>query len=79
MFGIYRFFTGVGTGAELMVGIPLVAEALAETQRAKVARRHDDRRRRSARLIGGQIYGLVGRYGWRYVLFTGVLPALILL
>ena len=37
MFGICRFFTGVGTGAELVVGsIPLVAEAFAEAQRAKV-------------------------------------------
>ena len=30
-------------------------------------------------LIGGQIYALVGPYGWRYVMFTGVLPALVLL
>jgi MFS family permease len=30
-------------------------------------------------LIGGQIYAWVGGYGWRYVMFTGVLPALVLL
>src|SRR6266436_7371983 len=34
--GIYRFFAGVGTGAEIIVGIPLVAEAFAEANRAKI-------------------------------------------
>src|SRR5438034_9207312 len=34
-FAIYRFIAGLGTGAELMVGIPLLAETLAETHRAK--------------------------------------------
>src|SRR3977135_482016 len=34
--GIYRFFAGIGTGAEIIVGIPLVAEAFAEANRAKV-------------------------------------------
>jgi MFS family permease len=34
--GIYRFFAGVGTGAEIIVGIPLVAEAFAEVHRAKI-------------------------------------------
>src|ERR1700693_848075 len=36
-FAIYRFIAGLGTGAELMVGIPLLAETLAETHRAKIA------------------------------------------
>ena len=36
-FAIYRFIAGLGTGAELMVGIPLLAEALGETHRAKIA------------------------------------------
>ena len=30
-------------------------------------------------IIGGQIYNLVGPYGWRYVFFVGVAPALLLL
>jgi MFS family permease len=34
--GIYRFFAGIGTGAEIIVGIPLVAEAFAEVHRAKI-------------------------------------------
>src|SRR5215813_14865754 len=34
--GIYRFFAGVGTGAEIIVGIPLVAEAFAEVHRVKI-------------------------------------------
>jgi len=36
-FAIYRFIAGIGTGAELMVGIPLLAEAMGETHRAKIA------------------------------------------
>src|SRR5580698_431890 len=37
VFGILRFLTGVGTGAEIVIGIPLVAEAFGDTtQRAKV-------------------------------------------
>jgi len=35
--GLFRFIAGLGTGAELMIAIPLVAEAFAETHRAKVS------------------------------------------
>ena len=35
--GIFRFLAGLGTGAEIVVGIALVAEAFAGMQRAKVA------------------------------------------
>ena len=77
-FAIYRFIAGLGTGAELMVGIPLLAETLGETHRAKIA---------SVMMTGGALgtfigawaYGLVGGYGWRYVFFLGVAPALILM
>ena len=76
-FAIYRFIAGLGTGAELMVGIPLLAETLAETHRAKIA---------ATMMTGGALgtfigawaYGLVGPYGWRYVFFVGVVPAVIL-
>lgn len=78
MFGICRFFTGVGTGAELVVGIPLVAEAFAEAQRAKVLGIMMTGGGFGS-LIGGQLFALIGPYGWRYVLFAGVAPALILL
>jgi MFS family permease len=76
-FAIYRFIAGLGTGAELMVGIPLLAEALGETHRAKLA---------GFMMTGGAVgtflgawaYGLVGGYGWRMVFFIGVVPALLL-
>jgi MFS family permease len=76
-FAIYRFIAGLGTGAELMVGIPLLAETLGETHRAKIA---------SCMMTGGAIgtfvgswaYGLVGGYGWRYVFFLGIAPAVLL-
>jgi MFS family permease len=76
-FGVYRFFAGIGTGAELMVGIPLLAETLGETYRAKIA---------GIMMTGGAIgtflgawaYGIVGGFGWRVVFFVGVLPAILL-
>jgi MFS family permease len=76
-FAIYRFIAGLGTGAELMVGIPLLAEALGETHRAKIA---------GFMMTGGALgtflgawtYGMIGGYGWRVVFFVGVVPALLL-
>jgi MFS family permease len=76
-FAIYRFIAGIGTGAELMVGIPLLAEAMGETHRAKIA---------GFMMSGGALgtflgawaYGLVGGYGWRAVFFIGVVPAILL-
>src|SRR5580700_11313502 len=76
-FAFYRFIAGLGTGAELMVGIPLLAETLGETHRAKIA---------GCMMTGGALrtflgawtYGLVGGYGWRWVFFVGVVPALLL-
>src|SRR5476651_2606942 len=77
-FGICRFLTGVGTGAEVVVGIPLVAEAFARVHRAKVLGIMMTGGGFGS-LIGGQLFAFIGPYGWRYVLFAGVLPALILL
>ena len=76
-FAVYRFLAGIGTGAELMVGIPLLAETLGETHRAKIA---------GFMMSGGAIgtfigawaYGLVGGYGWRIVFFVGLAPAILL-
>lgn len=78
MFGVLRFLTGVGTGAEIVIGIPLVAEVFADNARAKVLGVMMTGGGLGT-LIGGQIYAWVGGYGWRYVMFTGVLPALVLL
>jgi len=58
---IYRFFAGIGTGAELMIGIPLLAETLGDTHRAKIS---------GVMMTGGAIgtflgawvFGLVGKY-----------------
>src|SRR6266700_1910617 len=72
--GVFRFIAGLGTGAELMIAIPLVAEAFAETHRAKIL---------GFMMTGGgfgnlfaaYIYDWIGPDGWRYVFFTGILPA----
>src|SRR6516165_6932844 len=76
-FAIYRFIAGLGTGAELMVGIPLLAETLAETHRAKIAATMMTGGALGT-LIGAWAFGLVGGYGWRYVFFIGLVPAVIL-
>lgn len=76
--GIYRFFAGVGTGAEIIVGIPLVAEAFAAVHRAKILGVMMTGGAMGS-IIGGQVYALIGGFGWRYVFFVGIAPALLLL
>jgi MFS family permease len=76
--GIFRFLGGLGTGAEIVVGIPLVAEAFAENHRAKVLGVMMTGGAFGS-IIGGQVFNLVGPYGWRYVFFVGIAPALLLL
>jgi MFS family permease len=76
--GIYRFFAGVGTGAEIIVGIPLVAEAFAEVHRAKILGVMMTGGAMGS-IIGGQLYALIGGFGWRWVFFAGIAPALLLL
>src|SRR6516165_4473131 len=76
--GIYRFFAGVGTGAEIIVGIPLVAEAFAEVHRAKILGVMMTGGAMGS-IIGGQVYALIGGFGWRYVFFAVIAPALLLL
>jgi MFS family permease len=76
--GLFRFFAGLGTGAEAVVGIALVAEVFAENNRAKVLGIMMTGGGFGP-LIGGQIYNLVAPYGWRSVFFVGIVPALLLL
>lgn len=77
-FGVFRFLSGVGTGAEIVVGIPLLAEAFADVHRAKVLGLMMTGGAFGS-IIGGWVYGLLGGYGWRYVFFAGIAPALLLL
>lgn len=75
--GVFRFLGGLGTGAEVTVGIPLVVEAFGERNRAKMA---------GLMMTGGAFgnivaswaFRLVGPFGWRYVFFLGITPALLL-
>ena len=76
-FAVYRFLAGIGTGAELMVGIPLLAETLGETHRAKIAGFMMSGGAIGT-FIGAWVYGLVGGYGWRVVFFVGLAPAILL-
>ena len=75
--GVFRFLGGIGTGAEIVVGIALVAEAFAQSHRAKVLGVMMTGGAFGS-LIGGQVFALVGPYGWRWVFFVGIVPALLL-
>jgi MFS family permease len=78
MLGFFRFFAGVGTGAEIVVGIPLVAEAFATEHRAKVLGIMMTGAA-FGNLFAGQIFAAIGPYGWRYVMYAGIVPAVVLL
>src|SRR6516164_3439847 len=56
-------------------GIPLVAEAFAEVHRAKILGVMMTGGAMGS-IIGGQVYALIGGFGWRYVFFAGIAPAL---
>ncbi|MBV9824666.1 MAG: MFS transporter [Alphaproteobacteria bacterium] len=76
--GFFRFLGGLGTGGEIIVGIPLVAEAFADNaQRAWVLGIMMTGGAFGS-LIGGWVYGLIGPYGWRWVFFVGICPAILL-
>jgi MFS family permease len=60
-----------------MVGVPLLAEAVGEAHQAKIAATMMSGGALGT-FIGAWAYGLVGPYGWRYVFFVGVVPAIIL-
>jgi MFS family permease len=76
--GIFRFLGGLGTGGEIIVGIPLVAEAFADSAlRAKMLGVMMTGGAFGS-LIGGGIYGLIGHYGWRWVFYIGIVPAILL-
>jgi MFS family permease len=77
-FGVCRFLSGVGTGAEIVIGIPLVAEAFADkAARAKVLGFMMTGAAFGS-LFGGEIYNWLAPYGWRAVFYAGVMPAVVL-
>ena len=78
MLGVFRTLAGIGTGAEFVLGIPLVAEAFADMPRARMLGIMMTGASFGS-IFGGQIYALAGPYGWRYPLFASVIPALLLL
>jgi len=55
-----------------------VAEAFAEIHRAKILGVMMTGGAMGS-IIGGQVYALIGGFGWRYVFFVGIAPALLLL
>jgi MFS family permease len=77
-FSVCRFLSGVGTGAEIVIGIPLLAEAFADkAARAKVLGFMMTGGAFGS-LIGGEIYNWFAPYGWRAVFYAGLMPAALL-
>jgi MFS family permease len=76
--GLFRFLGGLGTGAEIIVGIPLLIEVFGGASRAKVAGLMMTGGA-FGNIFGSWIFGLVGPYGWRPVFLVGVVPALLLI
>jgi MFS family permease len=77
-FSVCRFLSGVGTGAEIVIGIPLLAEAFADkAARAKVLGFMMTGGAFGS-LIGGEIYSWFAPYGWRAVFYAGLMPAVLL-
>ncbi len=73
---LYRFMTGLGIGGEWAAGAALIAESWPEKSRAKAAG--------IMQASGGVgfflaslLYLLIGPYGWRWVFFMGILPAIV--
>src|SRR5258707_10607132 len=56
--GIYRFFAAAGTGAEIIRGIPLVAGAFDEANRAKIL---------GVMMTGGAMGIIIGRQGFAVI------------
>src|SRR6516164_9766675 len=77
-FGVCRFLSGVGTGAEIIVGVPLVAEAFADKAAHAKVLGFMMTGGAFGSLIGGEIYNWLAPYGWRAVFYAGVMPALVL-
>jgi len=75
--GLFRFMGGLGTGAEIIVGIPLVMETFGSNHRAKMAGLMMTGGA-FGNIFGSWVYALVGPYGWRPVFFVGIVPALLL-
>src|SRR5262245_16045685 len=77
-FGVCRFPSGVGTGAEIVVGIPLLAEAFADKPARASVLGLMMTGGAFGSLIGGEIYNWFAPYGWRAVFYAGLMPAILL-
>jgi MFS family permease len=76
--GLYRFLGGLGTGSIFVIGIPLFSEAFAGNRsRAKFGGVLMTGGA-FASLLGAVVYGLIGSFGWRYVFYIGITPAVLL-
>jgi MFS family permease len=76
--GIFRFILGLGMGGEWSTGAALVAETWPAEHRGKALGLMQSTYAIGEMLAAGVVAIVLPRFGWRYVFFVGILPALLI-
>lgn len=75
---IFRFILGLGMGGEWSTGAALVAETWPPEHRGKALGLMQSTYALGEMLAVGVVALVLPRFGWRYVFFVGILPALLI-
>src|SRR5216683_1347129 len=73
----FRFVLGLGMGGEWTTGAALIAETWRAEHRGKALGLMQSSYAIGEAVAAGVVALILGRWGWRYVFFAGVLPALV--
>lgn len=76
--GIFRFILGLGMGGEWSTGAALVAETWPAEHRGKALGLMQSTYAIGEMLAVAVVAFVLPRFGWRYVFFVGILPALLI-
>lgn len=76
---IFRFILGLGMGGEWTTGAALIAETWPAEHRGKALGLMQSAWAIGEMIAAGVVLAILPRFGWRYVFFAGVLPALVTL
>lgn len=74
---VCRFILGLGMGGEWSTGAALIAETWRAEHRGKALGLMQSSYAIGEAVAAGVVALILGRWGWRYVFFAGVLPALV--
>src|SRR5216683_4614778 len=72
---VFRFLLGLGMGGEWSSGAALIAETWRAEHRGKALGLMQSSYAIGEAVAAGVVALILGRWGWRYVFFAGVLPA----